>query len=64
MLFDDFSIFLAKVIILGFTCLIIYNLYDYVLIEKILRVIIIKNVIVLEHMKKKQNVQVEKRKSM
>ena len=54
MLFDDFSIFLAKVIILGFTCLIIYNLCDYVFNTKDIKGYNKKkNYKVLEHMKKK-----------
>ena len=54
MLFDDFSIFLAKVIILGFTCLIIYNLCDYVFNTKDIKGYNKKkHYKVLEHMKKK-----------
>ena len=54
MLFDDFCIFLAKVIILGFICLIIYNLYDYVFNRKNIKGYNNKKRYkVLEHMKKK-----------
>ena len=56
MLFDDFSIFLAKVIILGFTCLIVYNLCDYVFNTKDIKGYNKKkHYKVLEHMKKKAN---------
>ena len=56
MLFDDFSIFLAKVIILGFTCLIIYNLCDYVFNTKDIKGYSNKKRYkVLEHMKKKKD---------
>jgi hypothetical protein len=56
MLFDDFSIFLAKVIILGFSCLIIYNLCDYVFNRKDIKGYNKKKRYkVLEHMKKKNS---------